>query len=300
MTNRTQSNPHKHSSDWKDWENSGKNALKAARVLLKCGQYNYACYVGQEALELYGKALLVRHDEELNMNEVRHQTWLYFFNAVLEYSSGISKRNPDAWNTFKNMLVEIQNEIKSKIRSPEMCDGMWLRHILAPSATKDADILVYKSPGQTIKKIKNAGNRAMQQCDPQLKKFVGDITDDRSIENISMKSITKKLESAVAASSTSNTKEYKRLIPVLKLITHVHALILANIHQQRTRYPIIVDGQSVKFSINEINNLGISNTDYESKRYVTNASYTADVAKSMFDMFEAAIDDIKRYLHPDE
>ncbi len=62
---------------------------------------------------------------------------------------------------------------------------------------------------------------------------------------------------------------------------------------------MIVDGQSVKFSKDEIAGLGISGVDYGGKRYVTNAHYTQEVAQNMLAKFEAVIEDIKHCLHYD-
>lgn len=44
---------------------------------------------------------------------------------------------------------------------------------------------------------------------------------------------------------------------------------------------MIVDGQSVKFSKDEIAGLGISGVDYGGKWYVIHAHYTQEVAQNM-------------------
>ena len=297
MTNDDKTDTNKHSSDWKDWETSGENALNTARDLLKCGRYNYACYVGQEALEMYTKALLVQHDKDIDLvKEVSHSAGAYFFNAPIEYTSGMSKRNPDMRNISKSTMEKLRDDIGSKMQNPEMWNKMWLKSILAPSTMKDADVIPFKHPGQTKNKIRNAENDLISCCDPQLVQFLKYITDGRPIEDLPLRHMYERLMSYKDKPGV-NDKSFKRLVPLLPLLKHSNAAYLAHIHQQCTRYPMIVDGQSVRFTKDEIYTLGISDGDYKSKRYVTNAHYTQEVAQNMLNKFEIAIADIKYCLH---
>lgn len=297
MTNKDQTDKYNHSSDWKEWETSGENALNTARDLLKCRRYNYACYVGQEALEMYVKAFLVQHDKDIDLaNEVGHSAWLYFFNATIEYTSGMSEYNPVMHNISKNTMEKQRDNIGSKMQNPEMWGKIWLAYILAPSAMKDVDVIPFKHPGQVKNEIKNAQNDLISCCNPQLVQFLKDITGGRPIEDLPLGQMFGVLMSYKDKPGV-NDKTFKRLVPLLALLKHSNAMYLAHVHQQCTRYPMIVYGQSVRFSKDEISRLGISDGEYKSKRYVTNTHYTQKVAQNMLNKFEIVIDDIKYYLH---
>ena len=296
MTNKNHTQIHKHSTDWKDWEKSGENALNTARKLLECEQYNYTCYVGQEALELYVKALLIQHDSQIDVAEVGHSAGLYFFDATKEHTSSTSERNPGMWDIIHSMLTKHRGDIFSKMKNPESWNKIWLAQILAPSAMKNNDVLFYKSPGQTKSKIRRAEDEVMKQCDPQQAELVKKATKGRSLKDFLPRDAFKVL---MLYKDTLNVddKAFKRLVPLLALANHLNALLLAMVHQQCTRYPTIVDGQAVKFSKDEINMLGIEDVNYKSKRSVTTVSYTPAMARNILDKFEAVIADIKYYLH---
>ena len=296
MTNKDHAQPRDHSTDWTDWEKSGENALSAARKLLECEQYNYACYVGQEALELYVKALLIQHDPQIDVaREVKHNAGLYIFDAVKEYASSMSERNPDMWNIIDSMLTKQREDLGCKMRDPKSWNKIWLAHILAPSAIKDNDVPFYKSPGQTKKEIRKANDDVMEQCDPQLAEFAEGVTNGRFLEGFPSKDAFRILMSYKNKPDVDNTA-FRRVVPILALQENLNALLLAMVHQQCTRYPTIVDGQAVKFSKDEISEYGIADVDYKSKWYVTTTSYTPAMAQNMMDKFEAAIADIKYYL----
>ena len=293
MTSKDHAQPYKHSTDWRDWERSGENALRAARKLLECEHYNYACYVGQEALELYVKALLVQHDPQIDVeNEVGHNAWLYFFDATKEHASSMSEYNPGLWNTIDSPLTKLRNDLNSKMENSESQDKMWLAHRLAPSAIKGNDVPFYKSPGRIKKEIRRANDDAMEQCDPQQVRHMERLTKSRFLEDFPSKAAFKDLMSHKNKQDADNTP-FRRLVPLLALEKHLNALLLAKVHQQCTRYPTIVDGQAVKFSKDEISEYGIADVDYKSKWYVTTTSYTHAMAQSMLDEFEAAIAGIK-------
>lgn len=296
MTNKDHAQPRDHSTDWRDWERSGENALSAARNLLEWGQYNYACYVGQEALELYVKALLVQHDPQIDVaKEVKHNAGLYFFDATKKHTRSAHEHNPEMWSIIHDTLTKHQEDLGCKMREPKSWNKIWLAHILAPSAIKDNDVPFYKSPGQIKSEIRKAKDDVMEQCDPQQAEFVKKVTKGRSLEDLSPKDAFEMLMSFKNKPGVDNTA-FRRLVPLLALLGHLNALLLAMIHQQCTRYPTIVDGQAVRFSKDEIRNLGIKDVDYKSKRYVTTTSYTPAMAQNMLAEFEAVIVDIKRYL----
>ena len=296
MTNKDHTQPHEHSTNWKDWERSGENAISAARKLLECKQYNYACYVGQEALELYVKALLIQHDPQIDVaKEVGHSAWLYFFDVTKEHIGSTPKHNPSMWDIIFGMLTKHRGDIFSKMKNPESQDQMWLAHILAPSAMKSNDIPFYKSPGQAKNEIRKASDEVIKQCDPRLTKFVENIIQNRFLEDFTPRDAFKVLMSCKDVPGVDD-QAFGRLVPLLALVKHLNALLLAMVHQQCTRYPTIVDGQAVKFSKDEITILGIEDVDYKSKRYVTTVSYTPAMTQSMLDKFETVIADIKYYL----
>ena len=249
---------------------------------------------------MYVKALLVQHDSEIDVNEIRHDTWLYFFNAVIEHAKDIAKFSPSAWRIIKDTLEKHRDDIKSKIQCPEIWDKSWLAYILAPSIAKDADAVYYKFPGRVRNEITDAGDGVIQQCDTRLVKIAENVTDGRFMDDFPTEMVFERLKSLTASTNISDTIEFKRLFPLLALTRHLNTMIRGLIHQQCTRYPFVVDGHSVTFPRNQIEELGIADSGYGNKRYVTNISYNHEVAQNLLDEFEAAVKDIVKYLHSND
>lgn len=265
-----------------DWAKSGAKAMMAARMLCEKEHFNYACYVGQEALELYVKAFLLDCKPSIDLKCMGHRTWHYIIKTAkerIEFNTCTKqiKSKEQILSTFD----EILNVFESKIEDKNGKQLLWLRHMSNPNTIKNDEVLFLKQPykiknklGNTIESIK------VEPLYAVTSHLVSAITGEDMTESIRQTKTCSKLEQKMLEKIFSNKKKelVREVISLLCSIYWLPTICAAYIHQQYARYPekILASNQS------------------ESR--ISNTCYNLGVTQALLDRIECTINEIKTHL----
>lgn len=266
---------------WTEWEKSGKRALQAACTMLEHGHYNYACYVGQEALELFVKAFLLSHKQNADVKS--HATWKLLLKIAQERTNSSLNRKilgKEIKSQVMATLEHISCIFESKMGDVKFKEKLWAKHMSSPD-TMLGDEVVYIKSSQKLRSHIIEVTQTVEQSEQPLSAVVEDlikkITDSESLTAlVQQKTLSNFDLSQVDSRVTKKGKE-----SILQLTSSLYAMywlptiFIAYSHQQYARYPEVVNNGSG----------------------YANEQYTQNVAQFFMERIMSTIDEIKKCLH---
>ena len=264
----------------KEWAVSGERALRAAEAMLKHSHYNYACYIGQEALELYVKAFLRRNDSAVDLKT--HETWKPLLDMICRRTnrriSG-KKVGAETKRQVMNTLKQISDIFQTKMSNESFKQELWQRHIKDPNSILCDDVFVLKSSASLKSKIIDTAEmieQGDQSFSVVVTGLIQKITGENSIIDLAKSETHPKMDFTVI--DKLSKKEKEPLVEFAILLCSIYwlpTMFIAYSHQQYSRYP-----EKIK-----------NRVDY------TNSSYTYDTAKAFLERVNNTIEKIKTSLN---
>lgn len=277
--------PQSRRDDWKKWRESGKNALEVACLLHHHGRYSYACFVGQESLELYVKSFLLKYNPNTDPIKIRHDPYGYVVGKLTEYVKQVeSSGQPhidmsDAQNAMEGIHATLRSLHGGINRT------LWMKHMSSPrnagnnllADTMVSDKIKEDKPTHDSMKKTQADHPELSFVLPTLNE--PDIATSIEMSRANLKTYIISIANLGSKNPAKAFAEHKWSImesmSFFFVVRWNATISIAQSHQQYARYPENVD---------------------DSKYTASNAAYTKEVSQDLLDRVSHTIYEIETTL----
>ena len=249
------------------------------------GRYSYACFVGQESLELYVKSFLLKYNPNTDPIKIRHDPYGYVVGKLTEYVKQVeSSGQPhidmsDAQNAMEGIHATLRSLHGGINRT------LWMKHMSSPrnagnnllADTMVSDKIKEDKPTHDSMKKTQADHPELSFVLPTLNE--PDIATSIEMSRANLKTYIISIANLGSKNPAKAFAEHKWSImesmSFFFVVRWNATISIAQSHQQYARYPENVD---------------------DSKYTASNAAYTKEVSQDLLDRVSHTIYEIETTL----